>query len=97
MAYGEATAANDLEAMAMPPMPVEQFAPAGPEEQFLYSQTDKPDEPLTAGAPFGPGPSSTRPYESSDQFLRRVSSVLDRTSKVPPEVKAFLDRAAAGE
>lgn len=98
LAYGEATAANDMADMApeMPMvMPEEQFMPSTPEEQFLYAQTDKPDEPITAGAPFGPGP-MTRPAETSSQFMRRVSSVLSN-SGLPPEVKAFLDRATAGE
>lgn len=104
LGYGQATAANDMVDMAevpsedpqMPMVTEEQFVPQNPEDMFLFSGTDKPDEPITAGAPFGPGPMG-RPYETSGQFIQRVSGVLARTSNVPPEVKAFLDRAAAGE
>ena len=99
LAYGEATAANDMADMA-PEMPMvmddQEFMPSTPEEQFLYAQTDKPDEPITAGAPFGAGPGVRR---QTDQSLMRTvfNAVSSLAAADPnPELQGFLKKLQAG-
>lgn|SRR3990167_7469025 len=74
----------------------EQFAST--EEAFLYSGTDRPDEPVTAGHPFGEGPDfSSRGFESPDELKRRVVLGMLKKPGAPPEVIALAKRIARGE
>lgn len=97
LAYGEATAAN-RQPTERKPLPIDMEAgPLGPEEQFLFSPTSRPDEPITAGAPFGPGPNAVVPRsEKRSDFVKRVAGGLP-PEKLPPKVAEFLRRAQAGE
>jgi hypothetical protein len=88
LAYGAASAANrqsqDVE-----------FKPATPEDEFLFADaTDRPAEPITQGAPFGPGVNATRfAQESPDEFLGRVVQQMTTTTGTP-EVQKFARRIA---
>ena len=68
---------------------------ASPIEDFLFGATQRPTEPVTAGAPFGSGP-MTLPglpvmgAETDVDFLMRVAP------QAGPELKAFVDRIQAG-
>lgn len=74
----------------------EQFAST--EESFLFSASDRPDEPVTAGHPFGAGPDFTsRGYESPDELKRRVVLGMLKRPGAPPEVIALAKRVARGE
>lgn len=86
---GGASQANALEADMVPP--------ANPEEEFLYSPTLRPDEPITQGAPFGPGTGSVAPRPQPDRTF--VASAIQRMPQqnLPPRVQEFLRRVAAGE
>lgn len=93
LAYGQATAGNRGLA------DVPDFQPSGEEEEFLYGPTDRPGEPVTAGAPFGPGPDvPSRGPEGPQEFLQRVAQTLPTNAS--PEVQKFIakvsDRAARG-
>jgi len=99
MAYGENADFNDMQSaapMAAAPSvsntrtrndsPTGQRAAATP----LFSPTQRPDEPVTAGAPFGPGPG---PSPSMNQQPMRVpiSETLRKLTQVTgdPSVQAI--------
>ena len=67
LAYGQAGAAND----AM------EYVPQGEEEEFLFGPTDRPAEPLTAGAPFGQGADVSKyALEDDEQLADRVAEMI---------------------
>lgn len=71
------------------------FQPAGDEEAFLFGATDRPDEPVTSGVPFGPGADFSRySYESDNEFLARVSKQLE--SNPSKDVQEFRRLIAKG-
>ncbi len=52
-------------------------------DEVIMSPTSRPDEPITAGAPFGPGPNFVRlPSEDDRTFMLRVADELS-TSDAP--------------
>ena len=62
--YGDATAsrrAQQIVPMGNPDIPVPQARPTRPKQELipLDAPTQRPAEPITAGANFGPGPNST--------------------------------------
>lgn len=84
--YGEGQEMMDLQTSApmskapaaAPPRPSSPGArgamPAGPGVTPLFAPTQRPDEPITAGAPFGPGPGpASRPQSSN-----RLASTLEK-------------------
>jgi len=74
------------------------FTPAGEDEQFLYSPTDRPGEPVTAGAPFGPGPDATKHAMplTTGGLVEQTIAGLQRIPNPPREVRAFIERASRG-
>ncbi len=93
LAYGQAQAANALMGLMGPENPPEEHAPQGPEEEFLFAPTDRPKEPITAGAPFGPGPNVIRgSFQSDDDVVTQVADQL-QTQPVGAETRAWLNRA----
>lgn len=75
------------------------FAPASTSEQFLFSGTDRPDEPLTSGMSFGEGPNISTALvrgESKQQFAMRVARELQQAGGGIKGVQAFADRIAKG-
>jgi len=67
-------------------------------DDILFAGTDHPNEPITTGAPFGPGASFVRqPAESDDQFLTRVSGEVANAPGASARVRAFAARVARGE
>lgn len=66
-------------------------------EQIIAQPSRRPDEPVTAGIPYGPGADDLPiPGESPRQFMLRVA---DRLSSVPgasQAVKSWADRVRAG-
>lgn len=83
--YGEGQELMDLQASApmskapaQPRMrqgrPAGQIVEEGSRPTPLFAPTERPDEPITAGAPFGPGPGpSPRPQASG-----RLAATLER-------------------
>jgi hypothetical protein len=66
--------------------------------EMLFGPTQFPDEPITAGAPFGPGPSFVaRPSESRFAFMRRVADALSSSPAAVPEIRRYAERIARGE
>lgn len=89
LAYGEATAANDRD--------VPEFKPATPEEEFLFDPTDRPSEPLTAGAPFGLGPDVSKyALETDKQAADRVAEMV-LAKGGSKQLVAWAKRRMAGE
>ena len=77
-------------------------APLGEEEdvsggydEALFAPTHRPDEPLTQGAPFGPGSNFVPlPYEDEWAFRRRIA---DELSVDPtPSLQPFIDKLRSG-
>lgn len=104
--YGGAQQANNAAAsidnhpdLTQPPYdPRTELGNQSPVEAFLTSPTDRPNEPATAGVPFGPGPNYTRyAYESDQDFMLRVASSVAADPAATPAVKAFLARVQNGE
>jgi hypothetical protein len=73
--YGEGQEMMDLQTsapMAQAPSPTPrgrapraQAAPEGARPTPLFAPTERPDEPITAGAPFGPGPGPAEALQMS--------------------------------
>lgn len=64
-------------------------------EQALFGPTKLPNQPLTAGAPFGAGPMGV-PAPSEDEQVRTFLRSLAETS-AEPEVQALANRVERGE
>lgn len=90
-------------AQAAQPRPAPMPAGAPPQqntgfEDILFAPTDRPHEPITAGAPFGPGPSFTRyAHESDEDFKMRVAAQLLSSPVASSRVKSFATRILMGE
>lgn len=99
LAYGEAASANDLIAQLGPNVEDDElYQPAGAEEEFLFGPTDRPEEPITAGAPFGPGPSVTRArFSGEPQMAASVAAQIRSSANVSKEARAWAARVQAGE
>jgi len=79
--------------------PVEGLPPemAGIEER-LFAPTDRPDEPLTQGLPFGEGNNFRKPRnETPEQFRVRTADSLLTSKYVDPVVRDFAERLKKGE
>ncbi len=77
----------------------DEFQPADEEEAFLFSPTDRPDEPLTTGMGFGPGPnvaSAVVQGESRTQFAQRIGQQMQAEGENSPGMKKFLAAAERG-
>lgn len=100
LAYGEADVANRLSAMFPIPDDVEddEFQPADEGEGWLFGATERPTEPITSGAPFGPGPDVSRwaLSEPNDAQLRDRLATQMLTSG-SADSKAWAKRRLAGE
>ena len=97
--YGAASAANSLMGLVPPPEnPQDQFQPRNDQERFLTSPTDRPNEPLSAGAPFGPGAPGLRNMGESDaQVVARVTAQAAEDPAAPPVLRAFAKRVREGQ
>lgn len=62
--------------------------PAGPEVTPLFSPTQRPEEPVTAGAAFGPGPGP------SDMSMGSLTEILSRRPVTDPNVEYLRELAA---
>ena len=75
------------------------FQPVDDDEAFLFSPTDRPDEPITAGLPFGDGPNmpiSAIRGETKQDFALRVANELTALGGSVKGVQQFADRIAKG-
>lgn len=76
--------------------------PAAPDELndgydgVLFEPSERPAEPITAGAPFGPGPSLVPlPHETSRSFAIRVAQMLE-DSPHAQALRDYIERLRAG-
>lgn len=77
--------------------PDEEPLPEGPDGEFLFSPSDRPGEPLTAGAPFGPGPDATRfTFEADSDLLDRFAERVAANPGSDPQAKAWAAKRAKG-
>lgn len=85
--YGEGQEMMDLQtsapmskAPAQPrmrqPRSGRQVAEEGMQVTPLFAPTERPDEPITAGAPFGPGPGPAQVGPSSASFASTLAKLL---------------------
>lgn len=99
--YGDASAANALIGLAPISGAVEDdvaFEPSGEEESYIFGPSDRPNEPITAGAPFGPGGNVSRAAISLDaDAVRRVADQITANRTSSPEARRFAERVRAGE
>jgi hypothetical protein len=76
----------------------EEYTPSSPEEEFLLSASDRPAEPLTAGAPFGAGPDASRyGFTSNEGLLRSVAERALADPALDPTARTFFSRVLAEE
>ncbi len=69
---------------------------SGGYDEALFGPSDRPDEPITAGAPFGPGRSFViLPYEDERAFARRVANQLESSSDAP-SLKPYIEKLRNG-
>ena len=92
--YGDAAQANALLGLVPPVQDgSNDFQPKGPSDQFLVAQTNRPGEPVTAGAPMGAGPNIVSGnYATDDQVVQQTAASL-AAAPVSADTKAWLDRA----
>lgn len=89
-----------LAALPLPPeddqdFEEEEFQPANDEEAFLLSASDRPSEPITAGAPFGPGRDfPTGAFESESDLRDRIASEFEASDSA--ELRAYALRVRRG-
>ena len=97
LAYGQAGAANSLVGLAPTVREPEPYNPSGDEEEFLYAQTDRPEEPLTQGVPVGPGAPTTRhAYVSDEDLAVRVARQASADPAAPKSIRKWAARALEG-
>jgi len=95
---GEASSVNALMGLVGPTQEPPTYKPQNPQEQFLFAPTDRPGEPVTAGAPVGPGSDFNRYADETDaEFKMRMAQTILKSPNVSRESKAWAARAAAGE
>lgn len=71
----------------------EEYTPSSPEEEFLLSASDRPAEPLTAGAPFGPGADASRyGIASGPAILRSIAERAINDPSLDRDARAFFSR-----
>ena len=92
MAKGEAQAANQAT----------QGMPSGLQEaadEFLFARpTDRPDEPVTHGMPFGQGASYVQYTREDERSMReRVANQLASSPSADADVLRFAERMKRGE
>ncbi len=93
--WGEATQLND--AVGLIPPEEDRHVPSGDAEQFLYSPTDRPGEPVTQGQPYGAGANTIRAaYQSEDDVVHQVAAQVSKDPAAPKSLKAFAARALQG-
>jgi hypothetical protein len=101
LAYGEAAAANGLQHLAPEPAFEDEqqaFEPSGEQDEYLYGPSDRPGEPITAGAPFGPGASTPLGgFRSDAEVVNTVARQISANPNASPETKAWAARVKAGE
>ncbi len=83
--------------VAPPAFVLAEESPGGdPYEEALFAPSDRPDEPITAGVPFGPGPSFSRlPVETERAFAVRVARILE-DSPGADALRPYIDKLLAG-
>jgi hypothetical protein len=97
MPYGEADAVNQLLGMIGPDDEPEAHQPSTPQEEFLFSPTDRPSEPVTSGVNFGAGPDDVMDRaETPRLFNDRVAGALGAQPGAPKEVRALVARMREG-
>lgn len=65
-------------------------------DEALFAGSARPDEPITAGAPFGPGPLALRRSLETDRaYMLRIADILERSS-VSRELAAYIEAIRAG-
>ena len=71
---------------------------SSPIEDFLFGATQRPTEPVTAGAPFGPGasPFDMSRVESPRDFMTRVVGQMVLAPDAEPELQGFLAKVQLG-
>jgi len=92
MAKGEAQAANQAT----------KGMPAGLQDaadEFVFNRpTDRPDEPVTHGMPFGPGASYVQQGKEDERSMRdRVANQLAASPSADADVLRFAERMRRGE
>jgi len=101
LAYGEAAAANALVSLSEGDEVDDDdllFQPEGEEEEFLFGPSDRPAEPITTGAPFGPGADVVRrSFQSDDQLVAQVAERIAADPRAPKVLRAFSRRALEGQ
>jgi hypothetical protein len=99
---------DDFLAMMQQPVQLDQgtspgYGPPSPEmsmDAFIAGPTQRPNEPLTAGVPFGPGPTFTRYSGESDaQFRSRVGTSIMQQGALAadPNMRSFALRLMEGD
>ena len=72
------------------------FAQPTGKDALLFGPTNRPLEPVTAGAPFGPGATSSLRLDD-DALVRRFVDEMAARRDAPEEIKSFARRVARGE
>jgi hypothetical protein len=66
-------------------------------EDVVFGPTDRPDEPITAGVPFGPGSNFATSALTPQEKLRVSARAVLNAKGVDPRSQAFFARVLNGE
>jgi hypothetical protein len=94
--YGERKALSDLQSGAqmqgnpVPNVPSPEVA-ANPPQQLtnLFTPTERPDEPITAGASFGPGSTPTQEVTGRYKMISKYLPTLNEQASNPDAPETF--------
>lgn len=74
-----------------------QSTPRDPIDEEVFAPTDRPDEPITQGMPFGPGDNfSASPDETEGQRLARIATSMLQTPGTPDDAVVWAARQLGG-
>lgn len=65
-------------------------------DEAVFAPTERPDEPITHGAPFGAGASFVMlPYEDERAFMLRIADQLEGSTRATA-LRPYIDKLRAG-
>lgn len=86
---------SDVEPVEGPGAEEQDEDSTGGYDDAVFAPSDRPDEPITHGAPFGPGANFVAlPYEDEFAFRRRVADELE--SSGPASLGPYIEKLRTG-
>lgn len=87
----EPMGSGDVPQSQIPSVPVRQSQPVAPPQQLtnLFAPTERPDEPITAGASFGPGYTPPQEVTGRYKLISKYMPMLNEQASNPDAPDTF--------